>query len=116
MKTKCAAAAVRAVVTISVSTFLIFLKLHTRFSPRGLRKAHRRLAYVLLSFLSSFLTIYLVIYWTDLRQICRVGRTVAVDERSQVICLIRQGTLPWQQILRAKSVHNPYNCGSRDFR
>jgi len=86
MKTKCAAAAVRAVVTISVSTFFNFLETpHSFLAHAGCARRSRRLAYVLLSFLSSFLTIYLVIYWTDLRQICRVGRTVAADERSQVI-------------------------------
>ena len=31
------------------------------------------------------LTNYLNIYWTDLLEICRIGRTLAVDERSEVI-------------------------------
>ena len=28
---------------------------------------------------------YLNIYWTDLHEVCRIGRTSAVDERSEVI-------------------------------
>jgi len=32
----------------------------------------------------------------DLRQICRVGRTTTVDDRSETSFSIPQGTLPWQ--------------------
>jgi len=38
---------------------------------------------------------------TDLRQMCRVGGTVAVDERINVRFSIPQGTFPWQPILWA---------------
>jgi len=43
----------------------------------------------------------LSIYRTDLHQICRFGKTMAVDEteRSEVSFSIPQGTLPWQPIL-----------------
>jgi len=36
-------------------------------------------------FCDVFLTNYLNIYWTDLYDSCRIGRTLAVDERSEVI-------------------------------
>jgi len=38
------------------------------------------------------------IYWTDLRQIFRNGKTVAVDDQSEIGSSITQGTLPWQPI------------------
>jgi len=44
-------------------------------------------------------TNYLNIYSTDLHEICSIGRTLAVDERPEVIFSIPQGTLPWQPIL-----------------
>ena len=44
-------------------------------------------------------TKYLKNYRSDPRQISRVGRTMAVDERSEVSFSIRQGTLPWQSII-----------------
>ena len=45
-------------------------------------------------------TNYLNIYQTDLHEICRIGRTLVVDERSEVIIFfIPQGTLLWQPIL-----------------
>ena len=37
-------------------------------------------------------------YRTDLHQICRVGRTTAVYQRSEVSFSTPQGTLPWQPI------------------
>jgi len=47
-------------------------------------------------FFSDFCQIrYLNIYWTDLYQIFRVGRSMAVDERSEVSILISRGMLPW---------------------
>jgi len=45
-----------------------------------------------------FLTNYLNIYRTNICQICRVGRTMAVDERPEVNFLISQQTLPCQPI------------------
>ena len=49
-------------------------------------------------------TNYLSVYQTDLHEICRIGRTLAVHEWSEVIFSIPQGTLLWQPILRwAKS-------------
>jgi len=59
-------------------------------------------------FCDFFLTNYLNIYWTDLYDSCRIGRTLAVDERSEVIFSTRQGTLPWQPILCAKSTSFPH--------
>ena len=53
-------------------------------------KAQTRRARVFL-FLNTFLVIsvrpinYLNIYRTDIHEICRIGRTLAVDERSEVI-------------------------------
>jgi len=41
-------------------------------------------------------TNYLKIYLTSLHQICRVGRTMAVDERYEISFSMAQGTLPWQ--------------------
>jgi len=35
-------------------------------------------------FNDSFQTIYLKIYWTDSYQICRVGRTLAVDDQYEI--------------------------------
>ena len=43
-------------------------------------------------------TNYLNIYRTNFHQICRVGRTMAADERSVVNVSISQGMLPWQPI------------------
>jgi len=72
-----------------------------------------RRAYVLLVFyfiyFSDFCqTNYLNVYRTDLHEICRIGWTLAVDERSEVIFSISQGTLPWQPILWAKSTSNTH--------
>ena len=41
---------------------------------------------------------YLSIYPSDLRYICRTGRTMSVDDRSDIGFSITQGTLPWQPI------------------
>ena len=53
-------------------------------------------------------TNYLNIHQTDLYEICTDGRTVAVDDRAEVIFSIPQGTLPWQPILWAKSTLIPH--------
>jgi len=50
-------------------------------------------------FSDSCQTNYLKIHWTDLRQILRVGRTVAVDDQSEISPLTPHVTLPWQPIL-----------------
>jgi len=42
---------------------------------------------------------YFKIYRTDLRQICRVARIMAVDDQSEINCSISQGTLSWLPIL-----------------
>jgi len=39
----------------------------------------------ILFFNDLFQTNYLDVYWTDIREICRVCRTTVVDERSEVI-------------------------------
>jgi len=52
-------------------------------------------------------TNYLNIYWTDLHESYRIGRTLAVRKRSEVIFSIPRGTLPWQPILWAKSTSIP---------
>jgi len=39
---------------------------------------------------------YLHIYQTDLRQVCRVGRTLLVDDQPEISFPILQGTLPRQ--------------------
>jgi len=39
-----------------------------------------------------------LVYRTDLHQIFRVSRTMAVDDQSEISFLIPQGTLPWQPI------------------
>jgi len=44
----------------------------------------------------------------SLHEICRIGRTLVVDERSNVIFSIPQGTLLWQPILWAKSTFIPH--------
>jgi len=42
------------------------------------------------------------IYQTDLRHICRVGRTMAVDDLPESF-VVPQGVLPWQQFLLVPS-------------
>jgi len=49
-------------------------------------------------FSDFFQTYYLNIYLTDLYEICTDGRTLAVNERSEVILLVPEGTLRWQPI------------------
>ena len=49
-------------------------------------------------FNDSFQICYLNIYTTDLRQICRFGKTVVADHQSDISFSIPQGTLPWQPI------------------
>jgi len=69
-------------------------------SPADAQQQHGGL-YVLLPFLiftDSFQTNYLNIYRTDPRQICRVVRTVAVDDQFEISFSIAQGTLLWQSI------------------
>ena len=46
----------------------------------------------------------LKIYRTEVRQICRVGRTTVVDDQSEISFPIPRGTLPWQPIF-VRSVH-----------
>jgi len=53
-------------------------------------------------------TNYLNIYRIDLPEVCGIDRTMAVDERSEVILPIPQGTLPWQPILWTKSTSFPH--------
>jgi len=74
--------------------------------PPVLREAQTWRVYVLLTF--SFIlfndfcqTNYLNIYRTNLHQLCRHGRTTAVDERSEVSFSITQGTSSLQPILFA---------------
>jgi len=57
-------------------------------------------------------TIYLNIYWTDLHQICKDGRTTALDKQSEVKFFIPQGMLPWQPLSCAQSTE----MGSSDIR
>ena len=52
-------------------------------------------------------TNYPDIYRTDLHDICRIGRTLAADERCELIFSIPQGTLPWQPILWANLTSIP---------
>ena len=59
-------------------------------------------------------TSYLKVYQTDLRQICRFGRTMAVDDQSEISFLIPQGTLPWQPVFVAfihRNTYWMYFCG-----
>ena len=53
-------------------------------------------------------TNYLNIYRADLHKICTFGRTLTVDEGSEVIFWITKGTLPWKPILWVKSTSIPY--------
>ena len=46
---------------------------------------------------------YLNIFQTDLHEICRIGRTLGVTERSEFIFSISEGTLPWNQFCVTKS-------------
>jgi len=68
-----------------------FVRCEHAFSPPALREAQARWAYVLLMFfifkifLVTCHTNYLSIYRTDLHEICRIGRTLAADERPIVI-------------------------------
>ena len=82
------------------------------FSPPALhsKDLYFALVFYLKNILSDFCqTTYLNIYKrTDLYGICRIGRTLAVDKRSDVIFSIPQGTLPWQPILWIKSTSNTH--------
>jgi len=51
-----------------------------------------------LFFNDSCQTNYLNIYWTDRRQICRVGRTMPVDDQAEITFTIPPWTLSWQPI------------------
>jgi len=53
-------------------------------------------------------TNYLNIHRIDLYEICSIGRILAVDERSEVILSLPQGTLHWQPILWAISTSIPH--------
>ena len=61
-------------------------------------------------FSDFFQTNYFNVYRTDYHEICRIGRTLAVDEqsKSEVIFFDPQRTLPWQPILWAKSTSNTH--------
>jgi len=41
---------------------------------------------------------YFKIYRTDFRQLSRFGRTLAVNDQSEISVSMAQGTLPWQPI------------------
>ena len=89
----------------SFSLFLeigVLLKLTTQLD---IVWALGRWARVFLRFCQTF---SLNIYRTDRHPVCRIGRTVAVHERSEVSFSIPQGTLPWQPVLWAKSTSNPH--------
>jgi len=67
------------------------------------------LVLIFLLYFSDFCqTNSLNIYRADLHEICRIGGTSAVDERSEVISSIPQGTLSWQPILWAKLTFFPH--------
>ena len=79
-------------------------------SPPALAQPNVSLCNAALSFFNDFCqTSYLNIYRTDLQQICRIGRTIAVDERYQVCFSIRGN-----QFLGAKSRPKQHSCGSCD--
>jgi len=69
-------------------------------------------------FCSRFLFIYFLtilvrpifskIYRSDLRQIFSVGRTVGMDNQSEISSSIPQGTLPWQPFFGSARV----SCGA----
>jgi len=86
-------------------------------SPAGLPKA----AYVLPLFLVYYFknnfsqTSYINMYLTDLHQIFRFGRTLSVDDRSEVSFSIPQGTLLWQPIFVDYPLLSA-ELGSRDIR
>jgi len=63
------------------------------FSCRSPVEFLARPAAVKVIFNDSCQTIYLQIYWTDLRQIFRIGRTMAVDNQSEISISIPQGIL-----------------------
>jgi len=54
--------------------------------------------FILLFCDDSCQTCYLKIYQTDLCQIVTVGRSVAVDDQSEISFSVPQGILPWQVI------------------
>ena len=54
--------------------------------------------FYLFIFIDSWQTSDLKIYWTDLCQIFRVARTMAVDGQSEIRFSILEGTLSWQPI------------------
>jgi len=60
-------------------------------------------AVVLKIFLVIFVRPIINIYRTDFHEICSIGKSLAVDEQSEVFFSIPQGTLPWQSILWTKS-------------
>jgi len=76
------------------------------FSPPALMFC--AVLFFIICFSDFFRTNYLDIYQTDLHEICRIGRTLSIDELSEVIFSISEGTLPWQPILWAKSTSNTH--------
>jgi len=68
------------------------------FQPaRFSRPGHVLLLFLFIS-IDSFQINCLNIYRADLRQICRVGGTMALDDHYEISFSIPQGTLPWQPI------------------
>ena len=53
--------------------------------PTNLAQQQAPRSAAVFSLFALFLTIPFNIYWTDPRQICTVGRTMAVDEQSKII-------------------------------
>ena len=78
-------------------------------SPLGLCKAQLKagLCSAFVCYVFIFNDFCLNMCWTDLHEICLVGRSMAVDERSEVSFLITQGALLWQPIFfgLSASVH-----------
>jgi len=69
-----------------------------------LLSVHRAVIFVIAQ-LSCLLTVslkinyYLIMYWTDLHQIFKTGRSMGGHDRSDIRFVISQGTLLWQAIL-----------------
>ena len=54
-------------------------------------------------------------HWTNLHEICKIARILAVDERSDNIFSILQGMLPWQPIWWAKSTPSTHRVVRMTF-
>jgi len=69
------------------------------------------LCFLLLYIFNDFCQInYRNIYGTDLHPICRDGRTMAVDERTEVFFSIFKGQCPWQPILWISEYGTAQKC------